>query len=1180
VGGAIVNPAAAPVLDTNPFVGPRSFEASDRLHGRDREIRELVDVLVAERVVVLHSPSGAGKTSLLRAGVLPRLQEDGFAVLPVVRLTHELPPDLAPPGGPPPNTYVLNTLLSLEGDRPAERQRSAAELAGLSIGQYLAARRAEHGVTEVLVFDQFEEVITADPTDLAAKAEFFTQLGAALRDRGRWALFALREDFLAELDPYTALVPTRLANRFRLDLLSVDAALLAVTRPAHDAGVLFEPLAAARLVDDLRRVRVQRPGGPVDALGPHVEPVQLQVVCRRLWERLPPGARTVERDDLHAVGDVDQSLAGYYADSVAAAARWAGVRERALRDWFERALVTAQGFRGQAVDGPLGTEPQDRSVLGHLTSVHLLRAESRRGATWYELAHDRLVAPVLADNARWRVANLSDFEQRALWWDEQGRPDQLLLTGDQLATPAVDEPERSPLERDYLAASLRARELAERERRANRRTRRWLVVALVGLALAVLSCAVAVRYWITAADKGRIATRALLVQQGTQWLPTDGDLGLLLGLRAATVDGQRDASDPQVQSFLQNAVDTLPVVQVLREDGAATAVAYSPDGRFVLTGHADGSVLVRDGATGAPVRTVTAAGPVRAVDIGPGAGPEQAAVAAAGAGGVVQVWLPGRAEAVSLPVRPSDVLSVQISPDGAAVAAAGADGTVVVADVATGAVRRELRRAGAATPINDIGWTPDGSRLVAADDEGVVAIWDVGTGELLREIRGHPKAATSVAVLGSRVLGSRALGSRVLSGGADGAAVMWDVGTGAEIFRVPGAWPVADVSASPDGGRLLIVDVAGNALVVDGTSGRVLRSVSGHGARPLAAQLDPAAPDRAVVATRVGAAAIWDVAAGHPRYPGALATAPDGTTVTAAGDDPTVRVWSADGRERGAVPIGAAGVGDVALSADGQRLAVVDSAGTASVRPLRGSGPAPSSPALSLPATGVTALTISPDGRLLATGSGPVVTVWNADDGAQVRTLEPAGAAVDGLAFSPAADQLVGTAADGTATVWGLDDGRARHTLTLDGAARAVAWSPAGDTIATAGAGLTIQLWDPRTGQSIRTLPGHRDPVNDIAFDGTGARLASAGQDGEVDVWNVADGSVQVRRQYPTWVYRVAFAPDGRHLIITNQRPTPLVVYLDGDELLAAAQARPTRALSAAECARFVVPYTDCGAGE
>jgi len=75
----------------NPYVGPRAFETGEKLYGRDRESRELLDLLIAERIVLLHSPSGAGKSSLVQAGLIPGLREQGFRVLPVVRVNLEPP---------------------------------------------------------------------------------------------------------------------------------------------------------------------------------------------------------------------------------------------------------------------------------------------------------------------------------------------------------------------------------------------------------------------------------------------------------------------------------------------------------------------------------------------------------------------------------------------------------------------------------------------------------------------------------------------------------------------------------------------------------------------------------------------------------------------------------------------------------------------------------------------------------------------------------------------------------------------------------------------------------------------------------------------------------------------------------------------------------------------------------
>jgi hypothetical protein len=274
----------------NPFVGPRSFAYGERLHGRDREVAELGDTLLAQRMVLLYSPSGAGKSSLLEAALRPRLEQLQFRVLPTVRVGHESSPTFD--SSSVRNRYMLSTLLSLEEGRAATTRLSPTELNDISLQEYLELwdERMDDepdDPTELcLFFDQFEELFTLDPTDIKEKTEFMTEVGVALRDRRRWALFAMREDFIAQLDPYLSLVPKRLTSRYRLDLLGVDAARVAMRRPAAEQGVDFSLDAANHLIDDLRRVRVQRGGQVVEELGPYVEPVQLQVVCRQLWSSL------------------------------------------------------------------------------------------------------------------------------------------------------------------------------------------------------------------------------------------------------------------------------------------------------------------------------------------------------------------------------------------------------------------------------------------------------------------------------------------------------------------------------------------------------------------------------------------------------------------------------------------------------------------------------------------------------------------------------------------------------------------------------------------------------------------------------------------------------------------------------------------------------------------------------
>jgi hypothetical protein len=248
------------------------------------EVRELQSLLIAERIVLLYSPSGAGKTSLLQAALAPRLAGKRFEVLPILRVNREAPPGTAA------NRYVYSLLDYLEEGLSEAAQTLPAELAGLSLAEYLERRRAaqEDSRRMVLILGQFEEILTLDPTQQAAKKDFFAQVGEALHQRWLWAVFSLREDYIAGLDPYLRSIPTRLNTTFRLELLGEAAAREAMQKPARDAGVDFTDAAARKLADDLRRVQVQEADGRmVERLGLHVEPVQLQVVCRDLWAKLP-----------------------------------------------------------------------------------------------------------------------------------------------------------------------------------------------------------------------------------------------------------------------------------------------------------------------------------------------------------------------------------------------------------------------------------------------------------------------------------------------------------------------------------------------------------------------------------------------------------------------------------------------------------------------------------------------------------------------------------------------------------------------------------------------------------------------------------------------------------------------------------------------------------------------------
>jgi conflict system STAND superfamily ATPase len=430
-------PLERPETHPNPYVGPRAFSAGETLFGRADETEALISLLLAERIVLVHSQSGAGKTSLLQANLIPRLIAEGFDVLQPARVSH-VPADPVTEGH---CRYSLSTVIDWERGR--QDPRSPAELVHLELEQYLASRsRARRDAPEVLIFDAFEEVLTLDATDLDAKREFCRQAGIVLKNRMRWAIIAMREEYIGALDPFLELFPTRLASRYRLELLSPESARDAIAGPAESVGVEFAPKAVDRLISHLRKVRqqVNRTTGPIERDGPYIEPVQLQVVCTRVWEKRRD-EMTVTVDDVGDVGNVDEALGDYYARAVARAAAEGSCDEPDVRDWIETALIVNR-VRAQALEGSELSHNVTAKAVDVLEQVYVVRREERRGSIWYELAHDRLVTPVLEDNARRREESTSELEKLVTRWIAEDYVSQVMSgldVGDRiLAAQALD----------------------------------------------------------------------------------------------------------------------------------------------------------------------------------------------------------------------------------------------------------------------------------------------------------------------------------------------------------------------------------------------------------------------------------------------------------------------------------------------------------------------------------------------------------------------------------------------------------------------------------------------------------------------------------------------------------------------------------------------------------------------
>jgi WD40 repeat protein len=1039
----------------SPYVGPRSFATGEPLYGRDRERAALLDLVIAERIVLLHSPSGAGKSSLLQAGLIPDLRAEGFTVRPVLRVGIE--PPARPPAGS--NRFVLSTLFSLEEQATA---RPLAEVAALTLVDVLGA---EPDDTEVLIFDQFEEILTVDPNDRAAKHAMFAALGQALRSPRRYAVFAMREDHVASLAPYVRPIPTRLRNTFRLDLLGPEAAMQAAQAPARAAGVDFLDAAARRLVDDLRQVRVQDAAGRASVeLGAYVEPVQLQVTCRNLWDRLPSDDPRIEPEDVEAVGDVDQALADYYEAQVAAVAA-AGASEREVRQWIERALITEHGLRSQVLQGAESSQGLANSVIRRLIDAHLIRAEKRRGMTWFELAHDRLIAPVRAANARWAAAHLSPAQRQAELWDGRGRPEALLLTDLAEVERMLAQPDVGAIERTFLEASARQCRREAETARLRRQSAILRVVIEVGLIGGLL--ALVVIYVTRSRADAEAATHARLLQLKAQ-----------ATARVALAAARSAQARQLAAALLQLPERSLDLAALFAAAGVDLSVGWSRHvGVQALLSRTPQVVAVVPG-TQSPIQV--------ALDR---AGQRLAGLDEHGA---LYLWA----------LAPARRLAVHHGRGRVDVAHDGAHRRFVTVDLggrveffeADGGAGRTLQLAvdDARYTTRTIAVSPAGDRLATTDERGEVSVWDAASGARLAASHFE---RVSVGP-GARPLAFAPDGRSLAVLSHDG-LVLWawtagpfDPKSAADAdARVTGLG--VEAAFEPDGQAVLALDADGRLrrtpVVAPGRLGEseaVGELVATGGARPVEL-LALALADDASRAVGVGCfdactrevLAVWDAATRRSAATG---------VVMRDRDDRGDRGWPGF---RLAMDLGpgfalAAGTSTFARAWD-----------TAGWRPL----PAP--------AGGSEALALSPDGGRVAVGgcrdgefylcSGGEVRVHDLAARAPRHTLTGPAAPVIGLVFTADGRQLLGVGRDGSAVLWDMSSGQAVSRADLPVRPREVALHAGEDGDLTAvvipDAEPGILVLDARTGAPRHTLVDGPATPYALAVDRGGGRAAAGG---------------------------------------------------------------------------------------
>ncbi|ETK36609.1 nSTAND1 domain-containing NTPase [Microbispora sp. ATCC PTA-5024] len=1073
-------PASAPV----PYRGLSSFQVEDAewFFGRESLTEALVQRIAERRLLVLVGPSGSGKSSVLRAGLIPALKSGAL-----------------------PGADAWDVALFTPGERPLDRL-------------------AEHVGADLLVVDQFEEVFTGG-ADEADREKFLNALVA------RPAVICLRADFYPHALRYRSLIPALQDLQIPVGPMNEEELRSAIEEPARKAHLDLQEGLVELILRDLAPTN----RGTEAAHDPGALPLFSHALLST-WEHSSRNQLTIA--DYQETGGIRGAVARtaeiVYHGFDAAQQRLA--RQILLR-LVHVAEDTGDTRRRASLDEMYLLDGDVHEVLDSFIAHRLITIETEQ----VEIAHEALLMAwprlrewIDADRAGLRTHRL--LTAAAEVWRESERDPGTLYRGSRLSVASewAAEPSHADglnhLERDFLDASVE-HEFAE-VRASKRRTRRLqqMLAALVVLVLvASLTTVYALRQGNIAAEQRDVAVSRQLAVTAQKLRRSDLALAAQLSLVA-----YRTAHTAEARASVLESSPLPGVTRMISSGTVLQAVAVS--GNVLATSGADRKIRLWNLA--AAGRPALAGGPLtgHAETVFSLAFRPTGDVLASGSGDrTVRLWKigpQGSASVLSAPLPATGtVYSVAFSPDGRVLAAGASDGSIRFWDVTSPDRPVALGEpvAAAIGAVQSVAFSPDGRVLAAGSADRTVRLWSVADPRhvvpIAPPIRGAGKTVYSVAFSPD--------GRTLAAASGDTTVRLWDltrprrpVLRGSPL-KGPASW-VNSVAFSPDGQWLAAASSDSNLWIWDLDSGRATLPLPHPG--PVTGVVFAGAD--AITSAGDGAARRWRLP--EPRLTGAQApifSVAFGTgnhVLTAVSSDDTARLWNVSDFRR-PVPLGpvithaggsSPASGAAALTPDARTLAVGTVDGAVQLWDVTSPDrPRPDPLRLTGPGRNIESIAFSPDGQTLAVGGDDSkLWLWNLSDVEHPSLL---GAPISDFrnyvyspVFSPDGRILAAGSADGTARLW--DVSNPWRPVSLGGPLTGhggyvlmVAFSPDGHVLATAGADDLVRLWDirdPRRPALIgRPLTGARDYVYSLAFNHNGEILTATDGNGEVLTWNVSD---------------------------------------------------------------------------
>ncbi|MBE9179092.1 CHAT domain-containing protein [Oculatella sp. LEGE 06141] len=1135
-----------------PYLGLSAFQESDApvFFGRETVAETLVDAVHQRPLVAVIGSSGSGKSSLVFAGLVPRLRQlGGWLILsfrpgdrPFIRLAEQLIPLLEPDLSETDQLVEINKLaIAFQ-----QQQLTLTDV----MGRIVQKQDVKH---VLLVADQFEELYSLCKE--ADRQPFLAELLATI-DRAvpLTLVFTLRADFCESALAYRPLAealrhfpPTLLGPMTRAELQA------AIEQPAAALGIGLADGLTERILD------------AVDAAPGHLP--LLEFALTLLWEQQRQGSLT--HAAYEAIGGVERALAGY-ADQIYQALD--PMAQQQARQIFMQLVRPGDGTadtRRLATRSEIG-EP-NWPLVNDLANMRLVvsQRDEATGEDVVEIAHEALIQewhPLrqwLAEDRSFRMWQ-ERLRGTVRQWETSQRDDGALLRGAPLLEADHWQQQRqadlSPIEQQFIQTSLSLQSWEQSTRDRQRRRRQFGLVS--GLTMAFFLTGIAGWQWHRAEVGQTNAQLDALTASSVELFDSGQEIeALMTALKAGKqlgwfVDSAPDTRMKAIASLQQIVYGMREYNRLDGHDRTVISVSFSPDGQQL---------------------------------------------ASAGDDHTVRLWQRNGQPIATLSGHTDRVRSVSYSPDGQWLASASYDGTVRLWQ-ADGTAIATLQ--GHTDKVNSVSFSSDGQWLASAGADGMVLLWRRDRTQPGFEL--HPALRMAGHQGWISAVQFSPNGQQIASAGTDGTVRLWRLdGTVITTLKASNA-SINNLAFSPDGLRLAAGNKAGTLLVWQqhqGSFQSLAQSIPAHGDRVWGVTFSPdgetlasASADNTVKLWQLNGTLV-NTLEGHSSSVYSVSYSSDGSILASASADQSIRLWHPSSPRSDVVQMQDAPVTDVSFNTSGQLLATASAEGRIQLRRLDGNEPT----TIDSNSQRINRLRFSPDGQTIAAASADAtIRLWTLEGDLRQTLFEQAN--LFDLSFSPDGQAIAAASEDGTVKLWQRDSNNAfpnRPTQVLrghDGWVAAVAFSPNGQWLASASDDDTVKLWkrssyggfestpsaslightsrvnyvsfsvDGQTiatasgdgyvklwrpdGTLIATLSGHSERVNSVIFSPNGRILASATADGTVRLWSLNGSLLKTLQGHTSSISNISFSPDGQILASAGLDQTVILWNLDLDDLV------------------------------